>query len=97
MAPMSMKLEGKVSEPALRAMVNCLQHLQQAGAKLGQLVQKEHAPVGQRDLARAGYPAAAHQPRKADRVMRRTEGPVADEGRIARQLAGHAIDLGHRQ
>ena len=37
-------------------------HLQHAHAKLGQLVQEEHAAVGQADLAGVGLVAAAHQP-----------------------------------
>ena len=49
---------------------------QDAHAKLGQLVQEEHAAVGQRDLAGMRLVAAADQPGVADGVVRGAEGAV---------------------
>ena len=49
-------------------------HLQHVARKLGQLVQKEDAVVGQADLAGAGDDAAADQAGVGDGVVRRAEG-----------------------
>ena len=51
------------------------QDFQHARAELGQLVQEEHAAVGQGDLAGVGVVAAADQPGKGDGVMRGAERP----------------------
>ena len=48
-------------------------------------VQKEHAPMGQADLSRAGPVSAAHQPGMGDGVVRRAEWPVTDQWRVAGQ------------
>jgi hypothetical protein len=87
MAATSIKLAGKVSVPWARLMVTRLrplgvqrlaQHLQCALAELGQLVQEQHAAMGQADLARSRPLPAAHQPGVADGVVRGAEGPQLD-------------------
>ena len=85
-----MKLAGKVSA-ALRAadgddlvLQRLAQHLQHVLAELGQLVQEEHAAVRQADLARPRPVPAAHQPGVGDGVVRRAEGPLADQRRARR-------------
>ncbi len=49
--------------------------LQSRVAELGQLVQEQHAVMGQADLTRLRMSSAADQARDADAVMRRTERP----------------------
>ena len=50
------------------------------------------AAVRQADLAGPRPLPAAHQPRVRDGVMRRTEGPVADQRDVAGQHAGDGVD-----
>ena len=69
------------------------QYLEDAVTELGELVQKEHSAVAERDLARPGDAAAADQARLRDGVVRSTERPRGDERRVARKLAGHAVHL----
>jgi hypothetical protein len=62
------------------------QRLDRGALELGQLVEEQHAVVGQRDLARARRGAAAEQGGHADGVVRRAERPlqrqaVAEPGR----------------
>ena len=73
------------------------QHLQDAHAELGQLVQEEHAAVRQGDLAGVRLVAAAHQPGVRDGVVRGAEGPAADQRHVRRELVGDGIDAGHIQ
>ena len=86
---------GGARDHHLAVLQRLLQPLQRAGAELGQLVQEEHPPVGQADLAGARPVPAADQPGVADGVVGRAEGPVPDEGRIGGQHPGDAVDLGH--
>ena len=80
MAEMSIK-RGKKSQRAGRAgdrddavLQRLPQPLQCTRAKLGQFIQKQHAVVGQADLAGAWPVAAADQPGVADRVVRAAKG-----------------------
>jgi hypothetical protein len=57
-------------------------HLQDACAELGDLVQDEHAAVGQADLLWARRLPAVDQPGVADGVVRGAERPLAKEGRL---------------
>ena len=52
---------------------------QDAGAELRQFIEKEHAAVGQRDLAGVRPIAAAHQSSMRDGVVRRAERTVLDQ------------------
>jgi len=61
--------------------------------ELGQLVQEEYASMAKRNLPRARLPAAAHQSRMRDGVMRRPERPLPDQWRVRWQHSGHAIYL----
>ena len=53
--------------------------------------------MSQRHLAWMGQVAAAHQPGMADGMVRRAEGPVADQRDVRGELVGHRIDAGHVQ
>ena len=53
--------------------------LEDVAAELRQLVEKQHAVVGQRDFAGFGHRAAADQAGIGDRVMRRAERPRGDD------------------
>ncbi len=68
-----------------------------ARAELGQLVQEEHAAVGQGDLAGVRPVASADQPGVRDGVVRGAEGAVLNEGGVRRELVGDRIDAGHVQ
>ena len=61
---------------------------------LGELVQEEHAQVGEADLAGPRRASAADEPRRGDRVVRRPEGPPHHQRLARRQQAGHAVDAG---
>ena len=52
-------------------------------AELGHLIQEQDAAVRQADLARPRPLAAADQARVRDRVVRRAEGPMADQRDVA--------------
>ena len=68
------------------------QHFERLAVELGQLVEEEHAVVGERDLARRGRRAAADQAGVADRVMRRAERADGQQ-RLARlQAADRTVD-----
>ena len=67
------------------------QHLQHALAELRQLIQKKHAAMRKRDLARARPIAAAHQPGVRDGVMGRTKRAQAHNRRIVLQHVGDGI------
>ena len=53
------------------------QRLEGGAGELGQLVQKQHAMVRQRNLARPGRRAAAHQRDRAGRMVRAAGGALA--------------------
>ena len=61
--------------------------VEHAALKLRQLVEKEHAVVGERDFARPRLRPAAHERRAGDRMMRRAERPARRAGRC-RPAAG---------
>ena len=69
------------------------QHLQRVHAKLRQLIQKEHPVVGQADLPRPGYAAAAGQTRRRHAVVGRAEGPMRDDRVLPVGQARHGVDL----
>ena len=73
------------------------QHFQRVLAEFGQLVEEEHAAMGQAHLTGQGMQAAAHQGCLRDRVVRRPEGPHAHQPLPGGQLARHAVDLGDFQ
>ena len=63
-------------------------------AKLGQLVQKQHAVVRQADLAgRGDRPAAHNGPSQLTLWCGAAEGPLLDKPRAAAQQPGHGVDL----
>ena len=88
---------GRTGDRNLPVLQRLAQSFQRARAELGQLVQEEHPPVGQADLAGARPGPAADQPGVADGVVGRAKGAVQDEGRVRGQQPGDAIDLGHPQ
>jgi hypothetical protein len=57
-------------------------HIQHARPELGQLLQEEHAAVGQGDFAGMGLVVAAHQPGVGDGVMRGAERTAAHQRHI---------------
>ena len=72
--------------------------------ELGQLVQEQHAVVGEGDLARPGDVAAADQGHAGGGVVRGPEGPRAPEVRVEPARADrldrgrlHGLVLGHRR
>ena len=65
--------------------------------ELGQLIQEQHPAVRQRNFARVGPVAAAHQPGVRDGVVRGAERALLDQRYVRRELVGHRIDAGHIQ
>src|SRR5690606_21188598 len=61
------------------------QHLQGLLAELWQLVEEEDAPVRQANLPRAGLTSSPYEPGLRDRMVRRAEWPLVDQGHIAGQ------------
>ena len=68
------------------------QSLQGVAPELGELVQEEHAVVGQADLTGAQRDPAAHQPRVAHRVVGCPEGTAREQRPPRRKAAGHRVD-----
>jgi hypothetical protein len=68
------------------------QGLQRAAPELRQLVEEQHAVVGERDVAGPGVAAAAHQGGIRRRVVRRTEGPVDQQPAAGAERAGNGVD-----
>lgn len=68
------------------------QHLQRTALELGQLVQKKHPVVGERDLAGPGDRAAAEQADVRNGVVRRPHRPSAKDGRTAERLTRGGVD-----
>jgi hypothetical protein len=68
------------------------QDLQDMAAELGELIQKQHAMVGQRHLARHRHVAPAEQPRIRDGVVGRATWTGRDPRRAVAGEAGDAVD-----
>jgi len=62
--------------------------------KLGELVEKKDAMMGQTHFARRRNGGAAEQADVGNGVVRRAKGPRGDEGLFAAQHSGNAVDLG---
>ena len=60
---------------------------------LNNVFEEEYAIVGQRDFTWLRIIAATHQSHLRYSMMRRTEGALRDKAGIARQLAGHGVNL----
>ena len=60
------------------------QRIERLRLELGQLVEEQHAVMGERDLARPGVEAAADQRRHRGRVVRRAERPAVRRARRSR-------------
>ena len=74
------------------------QHFERLVPELRDLVQEQHAAVGQADLAGPRpADAPADQTGVRDGVVRRPERPPAQQRPPARQLAGDRVQLGHLQ
>ncbi len=81
-----------------RALLHRLaEHLEHMASELGQLVEEEHAVVGEAHLTRAKGCSAADQTRVAHGVVRSTERPHGDERAPRREAPGHRMDLGDRE
>ena len=70
------------------------QNLEHVLLELRQLVEEEHAVVGERHLARPGHVAAADQAGVGDGVVGRAERPGDEQRCLLRQQPGDGIDLG---
>ena len=70
------------------------QRLERRPRELGQLVEEEHAVMGEARLPRQRQRAATHQPRRRDHVMRRAERALGDQPAPA-MLPGDAVDARH--
>src|SRR5262245_26029444 len=70
------------------------QYLQHMAAALGQFIEKEHAVVGPRHLARQGHVAATDPPRVGNRLMRGAERSGRDQGGAIAGEAGDAVEAG---
>src|SRR5829696_5426329 len=70
------------------------QRVERLRVELGELVEEEHAVMGERDLARPGVEAAADERRHRGGVVRRPERPAVRE-RAVRELAGDRLDHRH--
>ena len=58
------------------------------------LVEEEHAVVGEAHLPGARQPAAPHQPGRRHRVVRRAEGPLRHQRTSGVEQPGHRVDAG---
>ena len=69
-------------------------HFEGLTAELGQLIEKENAVMGERNLSRSGVAATAQEARIRDGVMRRAEGPLGQKRGLTLEHARHRVDLG---
>src|SRR5829696_4531949 len=69
------------------------QSLQRGPAKLGQLVEKQHPVMRERNLARPRIAAASGEPRGGNGMVRRPERPLRHKRPVA--LAASTVHLGH--
>ena len=72
------------------------QQFQHRAAELRQLVQEQHALVGERDLARPGMRAAADHRRDRGRVVRVAKRPALGQAAVVEQPRDEAIMLTSR-
>lgn len=72
------------------------QGIERLGAELRELVEEQHAVVGERDLPRFGLQPAAGQRGHAGRMVRTAERPRAGQG-ASRDQSGHRMDHGGLQ
>ena len=88
-------LAGRARDHDMPGLQRLAQHFQHLVIKLGQLVEKQHAAMRQRDLARLGGGAAAHQRHTRGRMMRAAKRPAAErlgiEGRARYRGNGRHI------
>ena len=70
------------------------QDFENVAGEFGQLVEEEHAVVGEADFAGARDHAAADEAGVGDGVVRRAEGALGDEARVRVEHAGDGVDLG---
>ena len=70
------------------------QGIERLRLELGQLVEEEHAVMGERDLARAGVEAAADERRHGGRVVRGAERPPVRQGAVG-EVPGDRLDHRH--
>ena len=76
-----------------RILAGLVQHLQHVSFELGQLVQEEHAVVGERDLAGPGDRAAAGEPRVGDGVVRNPKWALRDQRVPGRKQSGDTVQF----
>src|SRR5208282_4163667 len=62
--------------------------------KLGKLIQKQHAIVGETDFPRSRLAGSAEQSSVRNRVMRTPKRPVRDKPVLTVQQPTYAVDLG---
>ena len=79
----------------LPAFQGLAQHLQHLAVELGQLVQEQHALMGQGDLAGLRTAAAADQGRPGGAVVGRAERPLGPG--VQRRVTGHRLNGGDLQ
>ena len=70
------------------------QGFQRAASELGKFVEEQDTVVSQADLAWPRYLTTAHQPRFADRMVRRSERPPIDHPPVRTDQSCDAMDLG---
>ncbi len=68
-------------------------HFQHIAWELGQLIQKEHAVMGERDFTRTGYSASTDQSRVRDSVVRRAERTHSDQAGSGVEHPGNAMNF----
>ena len=68
------------------------EHFERGAVELRQLIEKQHAVVGEADFAGRGRGAAAHEAGVRDRVMRRAKRPAGQQRLTGRQAADGAVN-----
>ena len=80
---------GDVDAALLERLAQRVEHRGREGADL---VEEEHAVVGEAHLPGARQPAAAHEPGRRDRVVGRAEGPPRDQRAPGVEQPRHRVD-----
>ena len=84
---------GHPGDLGLAVLQRLTQHFQHFGVEFRQFIQKQHAVVGQRDLAGAEAAAAARHTGCGNSMVGRTEGTAGDHGMLPAGEAHNGVDL----
>ena len=85
------------SDQHLTALQRLPQLIQHRATKFRQLIEKQHAVMGQGELTRPGAKASTHQGCCSTAVVRRPPGRLVQQRSSSRSQTHHGVDVAHHQ